>query len=167
MLLEPSNKPVLAWEREARFNFKKLQANVETRRGNKETLQSMCKAPLPPPPHPPKPRHSPTLLSTGWINTRNLIKNTKKHPRSFPQLPSNSSSPAPKGSQKATKNLPKVSKKHQKKIPKALQNPPGPHPRKVTNGNSLILFFYGTLVAKMDNQRHQKKTCLNQMRQQR
>ena len=47
MLLEPTKKPVLAWEREARFNLKKLQANVETRRGNNETLQSMCEAPLP------------------------------------------------------------------------------------------------------------------------
>ena len=43
-----SYKPVLAWEQEARFNLKKLQANVETRRGNKETLQSMCKDPSPP-----------------------------------------------------------------------------------------------------------------------
>ena len=34
------------------FQFKKLHANVETRRGNKETVQSMCKAP-PPPTSPP------------------------------------------------------------------------------------------------------------------
>ena len=73
------NKPVLAREREARFNLKKLQANVETRRGNKETVQSMCKAP-------PPPTSSPTQatafgnIAQHWLDkhkkSKKIIENT-------------------------------------------------------------------------------------------
>ena len=65
--LEPPEKPVLAWEREARFNLKKLQANVETRRGNKETLQSMCKAP-PPPNSPPTQATAFANIAQHWLD---------------------------------------------------------------------------------------------------
>ena len=67
MLLEHPQKPVLAWEREARFNLKKLQANVETRRGNKETLQSMCKAP-PPPTSPPTQATAFANIAQHWLD---------------------------------------------------------------------------------------------------
>ena len=61
------SKPVLAWEREARFNFKKLQANVETRRGNKETLPSMCKAP-PSPTSPPTQATAFANIAQHWLD---------------------------------------------------------------------------------------------------
>ena len=77
MLLEPSKKPVLAWEREARFNLKKLQANVETRRGNKETLQSMCKAPSPPT-SPPTQATAFANIAQHWLDKHKKNKKIKE-----------------------------------------------------------------------------------------
>ena len=122
----------------------------------------MCKAPLPP--------TSPPTLATAFANIaqhwldkyKKSNKKTKKHLRSFPQLPSNSSSPVPKGSQKATKRLPKSIRKastnHSKCIQKASQNPPGPHPRKGNQKNILILCFMVPLVTKMDPRSHPEIT---------
>ena len=113
-------KPVLAWEREARFNFKKLQANVETRRGKKETLQSMCKAPSPPT-SPPTQATAFANIAQHWLDkhkkNKKIIENTSKLSRNFENLFRNGP--------KTLQILPKATKQAQnptnvsKAIPKA------------------------------------------------
>ena len=71
-------KPVLAWEREARFNLKIMQANVETRRGNKETLQSMCKAPSPPT-SPPNQATAFANIAQHWLDKHRKNKKITEH----------------------------------------------------------------------------------------
>ena len=90
------------------FQFTKIQANVETRRGNKETLQSMCKAPLPP--------TSPPTLATAFANIAQhwLDKYKKSNKKtqnnildlshSYPAIPA---APVPKAPKKLPKSTPK------------------------------------------------------------
>ena len=127
MGVNTKSKPVLAWEREARFNLKKIQANVETRRGNKETLQSMCKAPLPPT-SPPTQATAFANIGQHWLDKyKKSNKKTQKNildlSHSYPAIPA---APLPKASNKLRKEYQKASKER----PKRSQNPPGPHPRK-------------------------------------
>ena len=139
MLLEPSEKPVLAMEREARFNLKKIQANVETRRGNKETLQSMCKAPTPPP-APPTQATAFANIAQHWLDkykkNKKITENTLKLSRNVEKLFRNAQKTLqilPKATTQAqnptnvSKATPKAAKVHQKspkggrKAPKKLQ----------------------------------------------
>ena len=124
MLLEAPKKPVWAWEREARFNLKKIQANVETRMGNKETLQSKCKAHLPPPPH---------TQATAFANIAQhwLDKYKKSHEKtqtnildlshSYPTIPAAPLPKVPKklptNYQQVQKNIKKAPQKHTKTLP--------------------------------------------------
>ena len=122
------------------FQVTKIQANVETRRGNKEeTLQSMCKAPLPP--------TSPPTLATAFANIaqhwldkyKKSNKKTQKDildlSHSYPAIPV---APVPK----APKKLPKATKKHPKSIQKAPEKHPktlpDPTPEKVTKKTPLF-----------------------------
>ena len=125
------------------FQLKKIQANVETRRGNKETLQSMCKAPLPP--------TSPPTLATAFANIaqhwlekyKKSNKKTQKNildlSHSYPAIPA---APLPKAPNKLGKNCQQGTKKHQQNIQKACQNRPGPHPRKVTKKTPVCCFLW-------------------------
>ena len=147
MLLELQKKPVLAWEREARFNFKKLQANVETRRGNKETLQSMCKAPLPPT-SPPTQATAFANIAQHWQDTykksdTKTQKNILDLSHSYPAIPA---APLPKAPKKLPKSYQKATKKHPKSITKPSRTPP----QKSNQKNSLILVFLLPRVSKMD-----------------
>ena len=154
MLLEPSNKPVFAWEREARFNLKNYKQMLKPGGATKKLCKACARPPLPPPPHPPKPQHSPTLLSTRWMNTRKIRKSYKIHQNckemskissETVQKPCRSSPKRPnklrtrQTSQKLPPKLPKFAKslpkkvprlpKGSKKTPKSSQKAPGKVPR--------------------------------------
>ena len=82
------------------FQFKKLQANVETRRGNKETLQSMCKAPSPPT-SPPTQATAFANIAQHWLDkhkknnkiNRKYIKIVKKCRKSLQKRSKNLADP--------------------------------------------------------------------------
>ena len=152
MLLEPTKKPVLACEREARFNLKKLQANVETRRGNKETLQSMCKAP-PPPTSPPTQATAFANIAQHWLDkhkkNKKITENTLKLTRNVKNLFGNGPKTLqilPKATKQAqnptnvSKATPKAAKVHQKsskggpKAPKRLQKDSKKLPKSTPEG---------------------------------
>ena len=72
-------KTVLAREREARFNFQKCLGKCKSRRSNKETLQSMCKA-LPPPTSPPTQATAFANIAQHWLDkykkNKKIIENS-------------------------------------------------------------------------------------------
>ena len=105
-------KPVLAWEQEARFNLTKNTIKYRNQEGQQRNFAKHVQGPSPPT-SPPTQATAFANIAQHWLDKyrKSNNKNTKKHPRSFPQLPSNSSRPAPKGFQKATKKLPKATKK--------------------------------------------------------
>ena len=108
------------------FQFKKLQANVETRRGKKETLQSMCKAPSPPT-SPPTQATAFANIAQQWLdkhkknnkitgnmlklsrNVENLFRNGTKTWQILPKATKQAQNPT-----KVSKATPKTAKVHQK-----------------------------------------------------
>ena len=135
-------KPVLAREREARFNFKKVTSKCRNQEGQKRNFAKHVQGPSPPT-SPPTQATAFANIAQHWLDKykKSNNENSNKHPRSFPQLPNNSSSPAPKGSQKATKSLPKGATKHQTSTQKHSKTLPDPTPEKVTNKNTFIFFY--------------------------
>ena len=100
MLLEPSKKPVLAWKREARFNFKKITSKCRNQEGQQRNFAKHVQGP-PPPTSPPTQATAFANIAQHWLDkhrknnniNRKYIKIVKKCRKSLQKRSKNLADP--------------------------------------------------------------------------